>query len=132
MALIDVTPLGLTGRQAEAALRDARITLNRNALPFDTNGAWYTSGLRIGTPALTTLGMGADEMRKIADVLRLVLTNTRPLRIKKGRQAGKPSKARCRTRPEALEEAREAVADLLQRFPAYPELDLETLKQALR
>lgn len=130
MALIDVTPFGLTGRQAEAALRDAGITLNRNALPFDTNGAWYTSGLRVGTPALTTLGMGAEEMRKIAATLRLVLSNTRPARIRKGRFTGKPSKARYRTRPEALEEARAAVTALLKRFPAYPELDLEYLKQA--
>lgn len=131
MALVDVMPLGLTGRQAEAALRDARITLNRNALPFDTNGAWYTSGLRLGTPALTTLGMGAEEMRRIAATLRLVLSNTRPARIKKGRLTGKPSKARYRTRPEALEEGRTAVADLLQRFPAYPELDLDYLRQVV-
>ena len=132
MVLIDVTSLGLTGRQAESALRNAGITLNRNALPFDTNGAWYTSGLRIGTPALTTLGMGAEEMRQIAAVLRLVLLNTRPALIKKGNQAGNPSKARARTRRDALEEARNAVADLLDRYPAYPELDLEYLKKVLR
>ena len=129
MVLIDVTPLGLTGRQAESVLRNAGITLNRNALPFDTNGAWYTSGLRLGTPALTTLGMGAGEMRQIASVLRLVLLNTRPALIKKGNQAGNPSKARARTRRDALEEARGAVADLLDRYPAYPELDLEYLKK---
>ena len=132
MALIDVTPLGLTGRQAETVLRNAGITLNRNALPFDTNGAWYTSGLRIGTPALTTLGMGREEMRRIAATLRLVLSSTRPSRINKGRHAGKPSKARSRTRPGALEAARAEVADLLERFPAYPELDLETLKRVLQ
>ncbi len=132
MLLIDVTPLGLTGRQAESVLRNAGITLNRNALPFDTNGAWYTSGLRVGTPALTTLGMGADEMRRIAAILRLVLYNTRPVRIRKGRHAGTPSKARSRTRPEALAEARAEVANLLCRYPAYPELDLEYLKQVLR
>jgi glycine hydroxymethyltransferase len=132
MLLIDVTPLDLTGRQAESVLRNARITLNRNALPFDTNGAWYTSGLRLGTPALTTLGMGAEEMRRIAAALRLVLFNTRPVRIKKGRHAGKSSKARSRTRPEALEEARAEVVDLLNRYPAYPELDLEYMKQVLQ
>ncbi len=132
LLLIDVTPLDLTGRQAESALRNARITLNRNALPFDTNGAWYTSGLRLGTPALTTLGMGVEEMRKIAASLRLVLFNTRPVRIKKGRHAGRFSKARFRTRPEALEEARAEVVDLLHRYPAYPELDLEFLKNWLR
>lgn len=132
MVLVDVTPLGLTGRQAEAALRAARITLNRNALPFDTNGVWYTSGLRLGTPALTTLGMGAEEMGRIAAIMRLVLSNTQPARIKKGRLTGNSSKARFRTRPEALEEAREAVAHLLRRYPAYPELDLDYLNQVVQ
>jgi glycine hydroxymethyltransferase len=49
-----VRPFGLTGRQAEAALRSARITVNRNVVANDTHGSWYTSGLRLGTPALTT------------------------------------------------------------------------------
>ena len=132
MLLIDVSPLGLTGRQAETAMRNARVTLNRNALPFDKNGAWYTSGLRIGTPALTTLGMRTEEMRRIAAIMRQVLANTRPATIKKGRRAGQPSQARSRTRPEALEAAHVEVADLLERFPAYPELDLETLKRVLQ
>ena len=62
---VDVArPYGLTGRQAETALREAGITLNRNGIPFDPNGSWYTSGLRLGTPAVTTPGMGADEMRR--------------------------------------------------------------------
>ena len=69
---------GLNGRQAEAALRAAGITLNRNVVPDETNGPWYTSGLRLGTPAITTLGMGADDMREIADVLADVLHATSP------------------------------------------------------
>jgi len=59
--LVDVSPFGITGRQAESALRQCSITLNRNALPFDPNGPWYTSGLRIGTPAVTTLNMNREE-----------------------------------------------------------------------
>jgi glycine hydroxymethyltransferase len=128
--LVDVTPFGLTGRQAESAMRDASITLNRNSLPFDANGPWYTSGLRIGTPALTTLGMGPDEMAKIASIVKTVLSNTQPTKITKGRNAGTLSKARYRTDEAALQQAQTQVADLLARFPVYPELDLEYLQQS--
>ena len=128
LMLIDVTPFGLTGRQAESIVRDAGITLNRNSLPFDANGPWYTSGLRIGTPALTTLGMGKDEMSEIASVIKLVLSSSRPAKITKGRNAGTLSRARYRTDMPALEEARSRVADLLKRYPVYPELDLEFLQ----
>src|SRR5262249_2821213 len=69
LLLLDVgSTFGLTGRQAESAVRECNITLTRNALPFDANGAWYTSGLRLGTPAVTTLGMGQSEMKEIAAV----------------------------------------------------------------
>ena len=129
LMLLDVTPFGLTGRQAESAMREANITLNRNALPFDANGPWYTSGLRIGTPALTTLGMGTEEMREIASVLKQILSATRPLKIRKGRSAGKPSQARYRVAGEALDAARSRVGDLLRQFPVYPELDLGYLQR---
>jgi hypothetical protein len=76
LVLVDVRPFGRNGRQAEAALRAAGITLKRNVVPDETNGAWYTSGLRLGTPAVSTLGMGADEIREIADVLTAVLAAT--------------------------------------------------------
>ncbi|MBF0246238.1 MAG: hypothetical protein HQL31_13390, partial [Planctomycetes bacterium] len=66
LSLMPIRSFGLTGRQGENALREAGITLNRNSIPFDPNGAWYTSGLRLGTPALTTLGMGREEMKEIA------------------------------------------------------------------
>ena len=78
LLLVNVASLGLTGRQAEGALHECGITLNRNALPYDQNGPWYTSGLRIGTPAVTTLGMEPEEMREIASVISLVLKATRP------------------------------------------------------
>jgi len=65
LALVDVTPLGVTGREAEALLDDVGITVNKNAIPFDQNPPNIASGIRIGTPATTTRGMGPDEMRVI-------------------------------------------------------------------
>ena len=78
IVLLDVTAHGLTGRQAEAALLDAGIVTNRNAVPRDPNGAWYTSGIRLGTPALTTRGLGTEEMDEIADLITTVLNSTQP------------------------------------------------------
>jgi glycine hydroxymethyltransferase len=122
--LVDVAEtFGLTGRQAETALRECHITLNRNALPFDANGPWYTSGLRIGTPAVTTLGMGVDEMAEIARIIRLVLANTRPTLTKKGQ----PSRINYTLDPAIAQQARQRSRDLLSRYPVYPELDLDLL-----
>ena len=130
LMLLDVTKFGLNGRQAESAVRAAGITLNRNALPFDPNGPWYTSGLRIGTPAVTTLGMGKEEMKEIADIIALVLKNSRPAVITKGEHAGQPSKSAAHTAPAARKEAYDRVQALLRKFPLYPELDLEFLQKA--
>ena len=127
---IDVRPFDINGRQAEGALREACITLNRNTIPFDPNGAWYTSGLRVGTPALTTLGMGTDEMKEIAGVFKSILSNTRATKITKGKSAGQMSKARFKVEDSALATARERIADLLSRYPLYPELDLAYLQKA--
>jgi len=127
--LINVTPFGLTGRQAESALRDCGITLNRNALPYDANGPWYTSGLRIGTPAVTTLGMGVNEMKEIAAVIKTVLANTKPETVPTGENAGKPSKAKYVIDTGAAGEARARVKTLLDKYPVYPNLDLELLKE---
>src|SRR5439155_924804 len=77
------------GRHAEGALRSAGVTLNRNVIPYDTNGSWYTSGLRIGTPAVTTLGMGTAEMEEIASIIASVLRATSPTKT----ASGKPSLA---------------------------------------
>jgi len=126
--LIDVRSFGLTGRQAESALRDCGITLNRNSLPFDPNGAWYTSGLRVGTPAVTTLGMGESEMREIASIIKLVLSHTSPETVPSGRHTGEPSKAKYTIGDAARREALSRVKTLLDRFPVYPELNLDFLK----
>lgn len=130
LLLVDVTPFDLTGRQAESVLREASITLNRNALPFDANGAWYTSGLRIGTPALTTLGMGPDEMKEIAGILKTILSATKAAPAKGSTNGNRLSKARYEVDADRMEEAQNRVSDLLDRFPLYPELDLDLLKGA--
>ena len=69
LMLVDVTPLGVTGREAEALVEAAGITVNKNAIPFDRNPPNIASGIRIGTPAATTRGMGPDEMREIARII---------------------------------------------------------------
>jgi glycine hydroxymethyltransferase len=128
--LINVTStFGLTGRQAESALRECGITLNRNSLPFDLNGPWYTSGLRVGTPAVTTIGMGSTEMEEIAAIIQLVLANTKPIRIETGKNSGALSKAKYTIDPAAKTSAKERVEQLLQQFPIYPQLDLKFLKK---
>ena len=129
LMLLDVRSFGLNGRQAESLMRDAGITLNRNALPFDPNGPWYTSGLRIGTPAVTTLGMGEDEMKEIAAIIALVLKNAKPKLLTKGEKAGELSKNKAEAPKEIMDEARRRVVALLDRFVLYPELDLEFLEK---
>lgn len=129
LMLLNVAGFGINGRQAESALIDCGITLNRNALPFDPNGPWYTSGLRIGTPAVTTLGMGPDEMKEIASIISFVLRNTRPAKITKGEKAGTLSKAKAVTDKDAKAQAIERVHNLLGRFVLYPQLDLAFLEE---
>lgn len=132
LLLVDVAQtFGLTGRQAETALRECNLTLNRNALPFDVNGPWYTSGLRIGTPAITTLGMGAKEMEEIARVIKLVLEHTSPATIQRGEQKGKTSKAKYALDQRAADEARRRIDDLLRTYPLYPMLDLDLLLSSI-
>jgi glycine hydroxymethyltransferase len=69
LMLVDVTPLGVTGRQAEALLDEVGITVNKNSIPFDTNPPNTASGIRIGTPATTTRGFGPDEMREVGRIV---------------------------------------------------------------
>ena len=122
LVLFDVSPLGLTGRQAETALRQAHMTVNRNALPFDPNGPWYTSGVRVGTPALTTLGMGRAEMGQIAALIARVLKASSP----DAGSNGEASKAKVSVEPAALSYAQGGVAELLGRFPLYPTLPISS------
>ncbi len=75
LLLVDVSPLGITGKQAEHALDEAGITVNKNMIPFDERKPAETSGIRVGTPALTTRGMGQDEMRIIGQWIIRILRN---------------------------------------------------------
>ncbi len=119
LLVFDLAKFGLTGRHAETALRAANINVNRNAIPFDANGPWYTSGIRLGTPALTTLGMGKDEMQAIAEIISEILTHTKPAIVAK---TGQLSKANATTDENVLKQAQRRVKDLLDRFPLYPEI----------
>ncbi|MFW5960517.1 MAG: glycine hydroxymethyltransferase, partial [Chitinivibrionales bacterium] len=127
--LLDVRPQGLTGRQAESALRECGITLNRNSLPADPNGPWYTSGLRFGTAALTSLGMDKKDMEKIASVIEKVIKNMKPSIIESGKNKGKQSRAKYTIDQNIIEEAKKEVKEIMEAKPLYPELDLEFLEK---
>ncbi|WP_395293357.1 glycine hydroxymethyltransferase [Kitasatospora hibisci] len=120
LVLADVTGYGLTGRQAEAALLDSGIVTNRNSVPQDPNGAWYTSGVRFGTPALTTRGLGTAEMDEVAALVDTVLRGTTPVTT----AAGAPSKAQYDLDAALSEGVAKRAADLLSGFPLYPGVDL--------
>ncbi len=120
IVLLDVTSFGLTGRQAESALLDAGVVTNRNSVPADPNGAWYTSGVRLGTPALTTRGFGHAEFDNVAALVVEVLTNTQPGTTK----AGTPSKASYTLGDGVAERVLSASAEMLDKNPLYPGLVL--------
>jgi len=75
LMLIDVTSLGLTGKEAEHMLDEVRITVNKNSIPFETASPFITSGIRIGTPASTTRGMNEEDMKEIAELIHLTLSD---------------------------------------------------------
>jgi len=120
LVLLDVTSFGLTGRQAESALLDAGVVTNRNSIPSDPNGAWYTSGIRLGTPALTTRGFGEDEFDKVAELIVGVLSGTSPKTTSKGA----PSKATYELADGIVERTKSASAELLDKHPLYEGLQL--------
>jgi glycine hydroxymethyltransferase len=120
LVLIDVTSFGLTGRQAESALLDSGIVTNRNAIPRDPNGAWYTSGVRIGTPALTSRGFGPAEFDRVAELIVDVLTATSPIAA----ASGAASKAKYDIAGGVAGKTHDAAAELLAANPLYPGLEL--------
>ena len=75
LMLVDLDSWDITGKAAEAALGKAGITVNKNAVPFDKRGPFVTSGVRIGTPFVTSRGMGTEEMKQIAAMIIEVLKN---------------------------------------------------------
>ncbi len=128
LMVVDVAKThGITGRQAEEAVRRCGITLNRNPIPFDPNGPWYTSGLRFGTPAVTTLGMGPAEMEEIASIVALVLGNIQPGTTKSGNR----EKSKFTLDDSVRDQARSRVDAMLASFPVYPEIDLPFLRESL-
>src|SRR3954452_22280558 len=120
IVLLDVSSFGLTGRQAESALLDAGVVTNRNSVPADPNGAWYTSGIRFGTPALTTRGFGHDEFDRVAELVVDVLSATTP----KNTSAGAPSKATYTLADGVADRTRAESAEMLDKHPLYPGLEL--------
>jgi glycine hydroxymethyltransferase len=97
--LVDVFSKGLTGKEAEKALEAALITVNKNAIPFDTNPPMKASGVRIGSPAVTTRGMGEEEMLQIARMIAEVLREPE--------------------NESVIKRVREQVKELTARFPLY-------------
>jgi glycine hydroxymethyltransferase len=75
LMLIDISNKDITGKQAEISLEKAGITVNKNMVPFDTRSPFVTSGIRIGTPAVTTRGMKENEMSRIADIINTAIQN---------------------------------------------------------
>ena len=102
LMLVDLTPKSLTGKDAQDTLDQARITVNKNAIPFDPLPPGKASGIRLGTPAVTTRGMKEPEMERIAELIDQALSGAKD--------------------PAALEPVRRSVAELTERFPLYPEL----------
>jgi glycine hydroxymethyltransferase len=100
LVLINLTNRGITGKEAEDALDRAGISVNKNTIPFDPLPPATTSGIRVGTPCVTTRGMGPEEMLMIAGFMDEALRNT--------------------NNPSKLEEIRKKAGDLTLRFPIYP------------
>lgn len=107
LLLVDLTPLGLTGNIAEEALETAGVTCNKNAIPFDPKPPAVTSGIRLGTPALTTRGMKEDEMKTVGRMILDVLKSPED--------------------QDNLSKIRESVKELTDQFPIYGER-LENLR----
>jgi len=126
LLLINVHKNNLTGRQAESALHECHITLNRNSLPDDPNGPWYTSGIRVGTAAVTTLGMGEVEMKELASLLADAIKGTTQAQDMK--DAAKKSKAKYIIDEAVKNNVHARVRKIMEKYPVYPELDLELLK----
>jgi glycine hydroxymethyltransferase len=105
LALIDLRGVGVTGRDAETRCDAARITLNKNAIPFDPEKPMVASGVRVGTPSVTTQGMGTEQMKDVASLI------------------GRAVRADLDTEPgrAEIEQVAHEVSTLVAKFPAYPD-----------
>ncbi|MCR5559216.1 MAG: serine hydroxymethyltransferase [Schwartzia sp.] len=99
LMLVDLRSKNITGKEAQNLLDEVGITANRNTIPFEPLSPFVTSGIRLGSPALTTRGFKEDDMKEVADIIALVLDNP--------------------TKEEAKEEARKRVAALCKKYPLY-------------
>ena len=97
--LVDLRTVGLTGKVAEHVLDEVGITCNKNTIPFDPESPFVTSGIRLGTPALTTRGLHAEDMKEIASIISLVLKQPEDTAV--------------------LAEAKQRVAALCEKYPMY-------------
>ena len=102
LLLADLTNMKITGKEAQIALDEANITVNKNTIPYDTQSPFVTSGIRLGTPALTTRGMGKSEMKEIGRMIKRVCSALNDASVKA--------------------KVREEVLELTKKFPLYPEL----------
>ena len=102
LMLINLSNKNISGKDAEEALGKAEITVNKNMVPFDEKSPAVTSGMRIGTPAITTRGLKEDDCRQIVDWIDLVLTN--------------PSNN------EVISRVRKGVNEMMSGYPLYPEI----------
>ncbi|WP_432646405.1 serine hydroxymethyltransferase [Mitsuokella sp.] len=99
LMLVDLTSKGITGKEAQTVLDEVNITANRNTIPFEPRSPFVTSGIRLGSPALTTRGFKEDDMREVGNIIALVLNDP--------------------TNEEKKEEARRRVAALCEKYPLY-------------
>ena len=102
IALIDLTSKSISGKKAEKKLEECYITTNKNMVPYDEKSPLITSGIRVGTPALTTRGMGKPEMKLIANLIHNVLSNIDD--------------------EDTIQNTRNSVVELCQNFPLYKEI----------
>lgn len=102
LMLADTMSLGRTGNEVQELLDAAHITANKNSIPFDTQSVKLTSGMRFGTPAVTTRGMGEDEMRDIGKMIVRIINDG----------------------DEAIDDVKQQVLSLCERFPLYPEIEM--------
>lgn len=104
LALVDLRCIGMTGKEADRLVSEVNITANKNTVPFDPESPFVTSGLRLGTPAMTTRGMGTAEFSEIADIIVDRLTS--------------PGDT------DVADSCRQRVLNLCDRFPLYPHLEI--------
>jgi glycine hydroxymethyltransferase len=105
LLLVDLTNKDITGKDAEEILESAGLTVNKNAIPFDTQSRFVTGGIRVGTPAVTSRGLKEGEMKQVADWMNRVILNRRD--------------------EDEISRIRNEVRELCERYPLYPDLYAE-------